>query len=554
MGDVPRYRQLMKQLQSERQTWEPDWQGVIDYITPLRGRIGGDPASQTNRGGKSQSYVLDETASQDMGVLSSGLMTGVTSPARSWFALATPDKALNKWIPAKRWLEDVAESMADLFRRSNLYTVLPSVYKDLGGIGTSATGFYEDDEDVFRFYPYPVGSWYLAGNQRMTVDTFARDSALTVRQLVALFGKDNLSESTRAKLASGNLEQWVAITQLVMPNEAHDASKIGGRFKRWKSCWFEAASNEDKTLRESGFNEFPILAPRWDTDGEDVYGRGPGQSILPTVRALQVMERRKAQAIERIVDPPILAPANLASGEIDSRPGAVNYYDRNSPDGAQSVMPLFQVQINIQHLAEDIARKQAFIHRGLFTDLFLMLAMDARNQPPTAAEIYARQEEKLLVLGPVLERLNDELLDPLINRAFAIMSRRGLLPEPPEEMQGMPLSVEYVSVMAQAQKMVGLAAQERLIGHVGMLAQINPEVLDKIDFDAEVDEYAGKVGASAKLLRPQDQVMAMRQKRAEAAQAQQSLAAAQAVGKTARDLATAPLDTDNALVALAQRQ
>lgn len=546
-----RYRKKLSQLTSERASWDPHWADIVDYVMPRRGRVRGDPVAQANRGDKRQTLILDGTATKDLGILASGLMTGVTSPARPWYQLATPDKDLNEWKPAKLWLESARNRMSDLFRSSNLYNILPETYRDLGGIGTAALGMFEDDKDVFRFYPYPAGSFYLASDERRVIDSFVQPFALTVRQMVQRYGFDACSAKVRAMYRDGQTEAWIRIVQVVEPNEIYNPKKIDARFKRWASCHYEDTCDEDQLLRESGYDEFPVLCPRWSTVGENVYGESPTMDILPDVKALQSLERTKAQGIQKQADPPLLAPSDLANGAIDTRPGRVNYYDRRAGAGGQQVVPLYQVQFQLNEVRADVEEKRRAIHSGLYADLFLMLAMDARNQPPTAEEIKARQEEKLLVLGPVLERLNDELLDPLIGRAFAIMARRGLLPPPPDELKGMQVGVEYVSVMAQAQKLVGLGAQERLVGHVAQVASFHPEALDKLDFDSEIDEYADKVGASAKLVRSADEVAAIRQRRQQAQQAQQAIAATQAAAGAAKDLAGASLDGNNALTAIA---
>lgn len=549
-----RYAKLITQLKNERTTWEPRWRDVVDYIMPLRGRLGGDAVSEHNRGDRSQSKILDPTATQDADTLSSGMMVGITSPARPWFQLATPDDDLNDWSPAKRWLEEVARREANLFRASNLYNVLPEVYLDLGGLGTTALGFMEDDEDVYRFQPFPIGTYYLATGNRSSIDTVVICEAKTVRQVVIEYGFDACSLKVQALWNAGNTEQAVEVWQVICPNDEQDGKRIGAQFKAFRSCHFEGTNEGEKFLRESGFDEMPVLTARWSTSGRNVYGDAPGFKVLPDVKALQVLERRLAQGVDKMLNPPLLAPSDLASGEVDTRPGAVNYYSRNAQASqAQQVVPLYNVNLPIDAVAMLIQKKQAAIHRGLFADLFLMLTFDARAQPPTAAEIYERKEEKLLALGPVLERLNDEFLDPLVGRGFNIMARRGLLPPPPRELEGMPLAVRYVSVMAQAQKLAGLSSQERLIGHVGSIAAIHPEVLDTIDWDKHVEVYADRVGAPATIVRSPEEIAAIRSQRQQAQQASQAIAGMQGVAKTARDLSAAKLGDDNALSQLAGR-
>jgi hypothetical protein len=140
----------------------------------------------------------------------------------------------------------------------------------------------------------------------------------------------------------------------------------------------------------------------------------------------------------------------------------------------------------------------------------------------TATEIDARREEKLLMLGPVLERLHHELLDPLIDRTFAIAQRAEILPEVPEALSGHEVQVEYISMLAQAQRAVAIGGIERVVGFIGQLAGIDPQVLDKLDRDQAVDEVAKAIGAPPHIIRSDKEVEALRAERAQAQQAAQA--------------------------------
>lgn len=555
---LQRMRKLVNQLKSEYRSkgWADAHDEICRFMMPYASRLDGDVTQQANRGDMRMTEILDATATKDLNIAAAGMMMGTTSPASDWFQLATPDDDLNQYAPVKRWLEDADERLSNLFRSSNLYNVLPEAFLDLFGLGTMCVGMQEDDADVFRFAAYPIGTYWLAADGRGVVDTCVRQYAYTVRQLVTTFGEKNCSDNVRKMYADGNREHLVAVMQVITPNDQYRPRSGIGRFKQWASCHFEVAAPQDSEqfLKESGFDEFPILAGRYSTRGDNVYGHGLGHLVLPDVKELQFLKRRKANAVDKAIDPPWLVSAEMASGQLDLRPGATNYYSKMGTGGASPAVPLYQAgALSIGEVRQDIADVQRAIHSGLYADLFMMLANDQRAQPPTAAEIYARQEEKMLGLGPVLERLYDEVHDPMVGRGFAMMARRGLLPPAPRELQGMALTVRYVSVMAKAQKMAGLAAQERLIGHIGMLAQMDPSVLDKVNFDRDIDMYADKVGASAKMVRSDEEVAVIRKQRAQQQQQAQAIANAQAGAKAARDLATAPLDTDNALVALAGR-
>lgn len=139
----------------------------------------------------------------------------------------------------------------------------------------------------------------------------------------------------------------------------------------------------------------------------------------------------------------------------------------------------------------------------------------------TAREVAERSQEKLVMLGPVLERLQGEMLDPLIARIFGVMERKGMIPPVPDEIAGVPLKIEYIGMLAQAQRLVGLNPMEQYAGFVAQLAGLDPSALDKLDIDQLVDEYAHDLGVPASLVRSDDVVAAIREQRAQAQQQQQ---------------------------------
>jgi hypothetical protein len=165
----------------------------------------------------------------------------------------------------------------------------------------------------------------------------------------------------------------------------------------------------------------------------------------------------------------------------------------------------------------------------------------------TATEVAERHEEKLLMLGPVLERLHNELLDPLIEMTFDHMVAAGIVPPPPEELQGSDINVEFVSMLAQAQRAVGTNSIDRFVGNLGAVAQFKPDVLDKFDSDKWADAYSDMLGIDPELIVADDKVALVRQQRQQAAQAQQQMAMVQQGADTAKNLAAAKTDQPSAL-------
>lgn len=566
------YEILRAQLDQERSSFKPTWRDIADFILPRRPRFFVD---DVNRGERRNQKIIDSTGTLAARTLRSGMMAGVTSPARPWFRLSTPDPSLSEFGPVKEWLHDVTVRMQTFFLRSNIYNSLPILYGDMGVFGTAAMMIEEDFEDVIRSYPFPLGSYYIANDDKGRVRVAFREFKMTVRQLVMKFAKrtqsgqidwSNFSTCVKDEWERGNYETWIHVAHVIQPNPDFDASKIHSKYKAFTSCYYERgytgsntttanymSQDPDKYLRESGYDYFPLLAPRWEVNDGDCYGTScPGIDALGDVKQLQMQQRRKAQALELFVKPPMTGPGALRQAKATILPGEVTYTDER--EGQKGFRPTFQVDPRINELRLDNLDIQRLIQRAFYEDLFLMLANSDRREI-TAREIDERHEEKLLALGPMLEQLNQDLLDPLIDIAFLIGERQGQFPDAPKELQGMNLKVEYVSVMAQAQKMVGLAGLERFAGFAANIIKLSgdPTMVDKVNFDELIEEHADATGVPPKIIRTDDQVAEIKKARQKQQQTAQAIEGVTQVAGAAKDLAGADMSGDNALTRIANK-
>lgn len=516
-------------LWSERSSWLTHWREISDYQQPRAGRF---VASDRNKGDKRANNILDNTAIFASRTLAAGLMSGITSPARPWFRLEIQDKDLMESGPVKTWLHEVSRLIRDIFNSSNTYRSLHTIYEELGLFGTAASVVLPDFDNVIHHYPLTVGEYALATDARGHVNTLCREFQMTVGQCVGQFGKENVSQTVRNLFDKGAYDSWVDIVHLVEPRKQRDVRKQDGKNKKFASCYIEPGrDNTDRFLSESGFDVFPAITPRWVVTGNDIYGASPGMECLGDVKQLQHQQTRKAQAIDYKVNPPIQVPTKYKEAKSARLPGGVYYVDSVNPHGG--IRTAFEVNIDMQHLLLDIQDVRERIRQAYYADLFLMLANDTRSGI-TATEVAERHEEKLLALGPVLERLHNELLKPLIDMTFDYCARANILPEPPPELQGMELKVDFISVLAQAQRAVATQGMDRLIGTVGQLAAVKPDVLDKIDFDQIVDNYADAYGVDPKIVVPDEKVAKLREARAQQMQQAQAAAAAPQMVESAK--------------------
>lgn len=559
---------LRAELENERASFLSHWREISDFMLPRRSRF---YTSDVNRGDRRNQKIIDSTATLALRTLRSGMMSGVTSPARRWFRLTTNDSRMAEQKDVAEWLYQVTEIMSASFLRSNLYNSLPVLYGDMGGFGTGCMLVEEDYDDVIRTYPFPIGSYMIANDAKLKVNVFFRDFRLTVRQLVAKFGQvteggepnwDNFSTTVKNLWDRKNYETWIDVCHVIQPNKDFDPNKHESKYKKFESLYYERGyqgagttqnymnSEGEKFLRHSGYDLFPIVAPRWEVSGEDVYGTDcPGMTALGDVKQLQTEQKRKAQAIEKMVNPPMTGPTSLKNARASILPGDITFTDER--EGQKGFRPAHEVDPKIRELMEDIQDVRQNIRRAFFEDLFLMLAQSDRREI-TAREIDERHEEKLLALGPVLEQLNQDALDRIINLSFAFHIRQGRLPEPPEALQGLELKIEYISTMAQAQKLVGIGGLERFAQFAGQLVSLSgdPQIADKVDFDQLIDEHGISVGVPPTVIRSDEEVAMMREQRAKQAQQAQAIEAADKGSKAVKNLSQAPTDGENALTAL----
>ena len=441
-------------LDRERASWFAHWRELSDNIMPRRGSFLG-VRHRPDRGGKRNGRLLDSTAMLAARTLASGLMAGLTSPARPWFRLGLGSPAVSAVPEVRAWLDDVQGRMFRTFARSNLYNALAVAYEELAVFGTAAVVVVEDLKEIVRAYPMTAGEYWLAASERGTVDTLYRTFGMTTGQLVERFGRDAVSMLVRERHDRGEWDHEVAVVQAIEPNA--EVRESGGfarlaRHMPFRSVWYEKSGGAngqrgEAVLNVGGYEEFPAVCPRWHLAGSDVYGRSPGMDALPDAKSLQRMQLRFAETLDKMVNPPMVASPVLRGTAPSSTPAAVTYVA--DPEG-MGFRPAYQINPPLAEFTAAIRERQQAVRAAFHADLFLMATQ--LEEVRTATEVAERRAEKLVMLGPVLERLHDDLLEPLIGRVFQIMARNGHIPPPPyAELDGLRLQPEYVSPMAALQ-------------------------------------------------------------------------------------------------------
>ena len=541
--NMPSREQMLKRLgmlRAERASWWAHWQELTTYLSPRQGRYF---LQDRNKGQRRHNQIYDNTGTRALGSLAAGLMGGLTSPARPWFRLATADEDLNKHPAVKAWLNDSTNTMLTIFQRSNTYRSLHSIYRELGVFGTAANIVMPNFDNVIHSHPLTTGEFCIATDFQGKVCTLYREFELTVSQLVKEFGRDKCSNTVQSLYDNGQLDTWVGIVHCIEPRADRDASKMDNLNMAWSDIYFERSGQDNQILRESGFKRFPAMCPRWDVEGGDIYGNSPGMEALGDIKQLQHEQLRKGQGIDYMTKPPLQVPTTMKNRDVESLPGGITFVD--SVGSTNAIKPLYDVNLNLEYLLGDIQDVRQRVRGSFYADLFLMIS-SGQDGRMTATEVAERHEEKMLMLGPVLERLQDELLDPLISITFDQMIESKIVPPPPPELQGHELSVELVSMLAQAQRAIATNGVDRFVNNLGAIAQFKPDVLDKFDSDKWADQYADMLGVSPDLIVPQDKVDQMRKQRAQAQAQAAKQQQANMAADTAQKLGNTPTTGGNA--------
>ena len=486
-------------LKSQRQNWESHWQEVADYMQPRKA----DVTKSRSKGDKRTELIFDSSPLQSVELLAASLHGMLTNPSTPWFSLRFKEDDMENEDEGKEWLESATETMYSAFNRSNFQQEIFELYHDLITFGTAAMFIEEDDDDVLKFSTRHINEMYIAENDKGRIDTVFRKFKLSARSAIQKFG--NVSNNI-AVIAKKDPYEDVEILHAVYPRSEFDPKKQDKANMPFASVYLEAGSGDE--LSVSGFREFPFVVPRYLKASHEIYGRSPAMTALPDVKMLNEMSKTTIKSAQKQVDPPLLVPDDGFILPVRTVPGGLNFYrsgtrDRIEPLNIGANTPL---GLNMEEQRRNSIRNAFYVNQ---------LMMQSGPQM-TATEVIQRNEEKMRLLGPVLGRLQSELLKPLIDRAFAIILRKKLFAEAPAFLSGKDIEIEYVSPLAKAQKSTELSSIMRAIEIMGSLSNVAP-VFDHINMDKLVRHLADIVGVPQKILKPQSELDAQR----EEAQAQQ---------------------------------
>ncbi len=541
------HKQTFTGMNEERINWWSHWREISDYYAPRRYPWLSSQKEQRTANRRNRK-LLDSVSTIAIRTLASGMMDGITSPARPWFSLRipgfTPEEMSHE---AKVWLQEVERRMFLVISESNFYNTMANLYFNWCLFGTAAVMIYSDFEDVIRLYNYAVGEFFISQDNKQRVRRFARRYTWMVHQIVDEFGIDNVTETTANayRVGGARLYDTVDMRHIVEPNDPKDGLLTSSA--PYREVYYEASASDGNYNRVSPFFTWPAVTPRWELYGNDSYGTSPAFDALPDVQQLQELLRKKTIGLDKQMSPPMIVDQQLRNRPVALQANGVTYAaTANSNFGAK---PAMQVVTPLQEITNDVIDLRTRIRETCFNDLFNLFSTQDKVQSATHTD--AVREERLIHLGPVYQRFEGEVLDPTLQRIYGIMLDQDLLPEPPEELDGARIDVQYVSVLSDAQRAVGSVSIERFLAFAGEVAGVYPETRNVPNAEELLRQYGEQIGIKAAGLNSRETTAELNTAEAEAQQAQQTAELGATVAQGAKNLS----DTDvgggqNALAAV----
>lgn len=522
-------KRISRKLYTLRAIQQPHidrWRELSDFCLLSSGNfnyVGKESETKIN------TVMINNTALLAARSLAAGLNAGASSPSSPWVSFVVNDQALMQMQSVRVWLKVVEGIISKELSRSNAYNSLHTVYNELGVFGTGAVGIFEDDEKNIVFESYTIGSYYIAVNAFSRIDTFYRELSFTADDMVMKFGMDNLPDNVMKAYKKHDFDYEFSIIHAIEPNRNYKKGSKVSKYKKFSSTYIYvgyigsggagkgtggadgstqgADSQSLVTLKTSGFDEFPIMCPRWEVSSGDAYGKScPGIVALGDIKMLQTAEKMKSRAIEKMIDPPTVSSPSLGQMPIGELEAGMNI--EVSDLSAGGVKAIYDVRLDPTPLMNDIANVERRIDSAFYKDTFQQMMLSDRREM-TKAEVDARINESLLYLGPIITQLHNELLDPLIDRVFNMALRNNKIPPPPPELSGHKVDVEYISTLAKAQKSADTKSIERAINFIGSVAQIDQTSIAKLNSDVAIESYCSAAGAPPSMLRSTVEVQEM---------------------------------------------
>jgi hypothetical protein len=533
-------------LKVNRYSWWTHWRELADYFLPRRYKWLITP-NQMARGSPINQHIIDSTGCVALRNMAAGLMSGKTPPSRLWFKykIGTIDSTGNN--PVSRWLYDCEQVVRRVFHESNFYNSIATFFTDLAAFNTATMIIYEDYENVIWCYNPCAGEYYVDIDGQYRPCILYREFTMSIYALVKRFRIENCSPNIQKMYRENdgsNLTREIIVGHAIEPNDKDRDIGIPEVFTYREVYWEWGGSQSQQSgsgesrgfLEKKGFHEQPQMTARWDLVSNDAYGRGPSMDALGDQKQLQLETKRKAQAIDKMVNPPLVADVQLKNQPASLLPGGMTYITGFAQSGKAAIASIYDTKFPVNEISEDLAEVRERIKKTFFNDLFQPLSQYETRSNITIDEVNQRKSEALIMIGPVFERLDHEGLKVLHERVWGICSRAGIFPPPPAEIADMNVETEFVSLLNVVQSATEATAIEKIFAWVGQVGAVDPSAYDNVDVDYGINKYSSLLSIDPKIIRSPEALNELRTRRQEQAQQMQQAEMAEKMAAGAKTL------------------
>ncbi len=519
-------RRRAEDLYNNCSTWRNRWYDIKTYISPFRGRFLRS-STEEYTGTPEDLEILNNVAMGCSRVLRAGLMSGLTSPGTPWFSLTLSDEDFVNNEDAAVWLDELRQLIQRVMAHSNFYQSMENMYAELADFGVAAMIIEEDEDEVIRCVPLSVGEFQIDVDGKGKPNVLYRRFFLTADQIVQRFGRDKLP----ADLENDYIDQRNTkhlVHHSIEPRSMRKLSHPLTDDMQYVSAYFLAKGYDDEQdfLSYGGYRTQPFIAPRWAVVSNEVYGVSPGMEALNDVRLLQKETEIFYDLFEKASRPPMNASPETQRTGADINAGAVNI----AQNVEERMAPVFQPQLDMNgHLMVKENTEDA-IKEAYYVPIFNSTMGVTKRQ--TAEEVIEKRSEKMVQIGPVLERFENEALNLLISRYVDILGDRDMIGEIPESFDEVHPNIQYNGLLVQAQKAADTQPLEQWLQFIAGLAEINPQIMDYVNMDEVAIGYARKTHVAPQFVRTDEAVAQMREQQAQAQQEQQGAEQEQMAAQT----------------------
>jgi hypothetical protein len=539
------------ELRSDQETWRAElWQRISDYVMPRKSEIN---TKKTKNIDGYTDRIYDTTAIHANTTLAAGSMDFLIGGR--WFANRAPDRDASP--AAEEWYKQTGEIMLEVLAQSNFEMEVHSFFVMRGAFGTSHLCVEEDDDDVIYCKSEDIGTYVAAENEKGMVDKIMITKKYTPRQIMNLYGEvgvrgnlgvdEDIVERSKGKVQDKKDDKIEVVVVIEpRPNRERDPKALENPMN-FPIRTLHVDLKNKKVMREWGYEEQPFMVSRWAEWGDEVYGYCPSVEVLSTIRQANFLEENQDLLAEIMVNPRLLYPSNL-EGDVDLRAGGVTIFDEGMPNAKPEE---WATQGRYDVGQDRITFKRQQIEQAYFTDLFqLLTSMTERGREKTAFEVSEMLSEKVGRFHPTFTRLNTEFSKPFLNRVFSVCFRKGLFPDPPDDIvteRGTIKTpkVEFTSKIAMLLKARQNGDFMQFLNLVAQMAQIDPEGVAqewrmRVNTGQSMSLLADNQGVNTGFFNSEEQMQAIQEQMAAEAQKQEAAQALEAGSQAAANMGKAP--------------